>query len=179
LIFTETKLPGAFVIQPERLEDDRGFFARTYCVHELEQAGIDSRVVQRSLSYNRRRGTLRGMHYQAAPHEENKIVTCIRGAIYDVIVDVRPGSPTRGEWFAITLDAESATALFVPGGCAHGFITLADDTTVSYDISNFYHPESSRGYCYDDPAFGIPWPLAPVVIADRDRLFPKYEKYER
>jgi dTDP-4-dehydrorhamnose 3,5-epimerase len=176
LIFTETKLRGAFVIQPERLEDDRGFFARTYCVRELERAGIDSRVVQRSLSYNHRRGTLRGMHYQGAPHEENKIVSCIRGAIYDVIVDVRASSPTRGEWFAIALDADSATALFVPAGCAHGFITLADDTTVSYDISNFYHPESAHGFRYDDPAFSIAWPLEPLVIAERDQLFPRFER---
>jgi dTDP-4-dehydrorhamnose 3,5-epimerase len=175
LIISATKVAGAFVIQPERIEDERGYFARTYCARELAEHGIDPQVVQRSISYNRVRGTLRGMHFQAAPHEENKIVSCGRGSIYDVVVDLRRDSATYRSWFGITLTDEDATALFIPKGCAHGFITLADDTTVHYDISGFYHPESARGVRYDDPALGIEWPLAPVVIADRDLGFPKFD----
>jgi dTDP-4-dehydrorhamnose 3,5-epimerase len=174
--FTETKLKGAFVIRPERHEDERGYFARTYCVREFAEAGIDPGVVQRSVSYNRVRGTLRGMHYQEAPHGENKLVSCARGALYDVIVDLRPASPTFRGWFGLTLTAEEHTSLFIPQGCAHGFITLADETVVNYDISSFHRPEAARGVRYDDPAFGIEWPLAPVVIADRDRRFPNFDK---
>jgi len=176
LIFDETTVAGAFLIRPEPLTDERGFFARTYCARELAEHGLDPQVVQRSISHNRARGTLRGMHYQAAPHEESKQISCTRGSIFDVIVDLRRASPTCGRWFSTTLSADEPRSLFVPKGCAHGFITLADDTIVQYDISEFYHPESARGLRYDDPAFRIEWPFAPTVISARDLAFPPYAR---
>jgi dTDP-4-dehydrorhamnose 3,5-epimerase len=169
--FATTGVEGALLVRPERLEDERGFFARTYCVDELTGAGIDPRVVQRSISYNRRRGTLRGLHYQAAPHEENKLVWCIRGSIFDVVIDVRPRSPTFRRWHAATLTDENFEGLFIPKGCAHGFLTLTDDVVVQYEISEYYHPESARGFRYDDPAFAIEWPFAPTVISARDQSY--------
>jgi dTDP-4-dehydrorhamnose 3,5-epimerase len=156
---------------PERAEDERGFFARTYCVRELAEHGIDATVVQRSLSYNRKRGTLRGMHYQGAPHGENKIVSVRRGAIFDVAIDLRRDSPTYKIWFGTTLTDEDARSLFIPKGCAHGFITLVDGTMVDYSISSFYEPSSAQGVRWDDPAFRVEWPLQPIVIADRDRRY--------
>jgi dTDP-4-dehydrorhamnose 3,5-epimerase len=174
MIFTATSIEGAFLIRPERFEDERGFFARLYCPNELAAQGLDPKVVQRSISYNKRRGTLRGMHFQAAPHEENKIVSCLSGSIYDVAIDLRPGSATYRQWFGATLTAADLEALYIPKGCAHGFITLADDTRVHYEISEFHHPESARGVRYDDPAFGVKWPIDPVVIAARDRDYPSY-----
>jgi dTDP-4-dehydrorhamnose 3,5-epimerase len=172
LIFTATPLAGAFVITPERLEDDRGFFARTYCIRELAEHGLDFQPVQSSISYNHARGTLRGMHFQAAPHEETKLVSVRQGAIHDVILDVRRESPSYGKWFAVTLTAAGHEILFIPKSCAHGFITLADDTVVQYEISEFHHPECARGIRYDDPTFAIEWPMPPAVISDRDRAFP-------
>jgi dTDP-4-dehydrorhamnose 3,5-epimerase len=174
LIFSETSLSGVFLIRPERIEDERGFFARTYCVRELQEHAIDPQVVQRSISYNRVRGTLRGMHLQAAPYQENKFVSCIRGSIHDVVIDLRPDSATYRAWLATPLTDRGFETLFVPKGCAHGFLTLSDDTVVQYDISDFHHPESARGFRYDDPAFGIAWPMDPVVINSRDRGFPPY-----
>jgi dTDP-4-dehydrorhamnose 3,5-epimerase len=174
MIFTATTIDGAFLIRPERFEDERGFFARLYCPNELAARGLDPRIVQRSVSYNRRRGTLRGMHFQVAPHEENKIVSSLTGSIWDVIVDLRRASPTYRRWFGATLTGEGLEALFVPAGCAHGFITLADETRVHYEISEFHHPESARGVRYDDPAFGIEWPIEPVIMAARDRAYPSY-----
>lgn len=174
MIFEETKIPGAFLIRPERREDERGFFARTFCLREFAERGIDSRVVQRSVSVNLRRGTLRGMHYQAPPHRENKLVSCSRGSIYDVIVDLRRDSPSYRQWLAVTLTADSFDALFVPAGCAHGFITLEDDSVVRYDISEFHAPDAERGARFDDPAFGIEWPLSPAVISPRDLAFPPF-----
>ena len=174
MIFAETRVAGAFLIRPERLADERGFFARIYCEREMTEHGLDPRVVQRSVSYNKVRGTLRGMHYQIAPHQENKLVSCLRGAIYDVVVDLRPSSTTYRRWTGATLTAEGFEALFVPKGCAHGFVTLVDEALVHYEISDFHHPESARGVRYDDPAFAIEWPLAPVVINERDRGYPAY-----
>lgn len=174
MIFSDTAVAGAFLIQPERLEDERGFFARTYCVHELQEHGIDPQVVQRSISYNRLRGTLRGMHFQVEPYPENKFVSCIRGAIHDVIIDLRPASLTYRACFATTLTAQGFETVFVPKGCAHGFMTLSDDTVVQYDISDFHHPESARGIRFDDPSFDIKWPMNPVVINARDLGFPPY-----
>jgi len=173
--FAKTSVEGALLVRPERLEDERGFFARTYCVQELSDAGIDPRVVQRSISYNRRRGTLRGMHYQVAPHEESKIVWCIRGTILDVVLDLRPQSPTFHRWHAATLSDETFEGLFIPKGCAHGFLTLTDDVVVQYEISEYYHPESARGVRYDDPAFRIAWPFAPTVLSPRDQSYPSYQ----
>jgi dTDP-4-dehydrorhamnose 3,5-epimerase len=172
--FSATKIPGAFLIRPERLEDDRGFFARTFCEREFAAHGVESRIVQRSVSSNPRRGTLRGMHFQAPPYLENKVVSCSRGAIYDVIVDLRRDSSAYRQWVAVTLTADSFDALFVPKGCAHGFITLEDDTIVRYDMSEFHAPGSARGVRFDDPAFGIEWPLAPTVISPGDLAFPPY-----
>jgi dTDP-4-dehydrorhamnose 3,5-epimerase len=143
-------------------------------VQELPAHGLDPTVVQRSVSYNKLRGTLRGMHYQAAPHQENKLVSCLRGAIFDVVLDLRPASPTYRRWAGANLTAEGFEALYVPKGCAHGFVTLTDDAVVHYEISEFHHPESARGVRYDDPAFGIRWPLQPRVISARDRSYPDY-----
>lgn len=172
--FSPIQVAGAFRIEPERREDERGFFARTYCVDELNQNGLDPKVVQRSISYNRKRATLRGMHFQAAPHEENKFVSCTRGEIYDVVLDLRPGSPSYRRWSAATLTADNQHILYIPKGCAHGFITLTDDVIVNYEISEFHHAESARGVRYDDPAFAIAWPLSPEVIHPRDLAFPPH-----
>jgi dTDP-4-dehydrorhamnose 3,5-epimerase len=174
MTFASTSIVGAFLLRPERHQDDRGFFARTYCVRELADHGLETRVVQRSVSHNLRRGTLRGMHLQVSPHEETKIVSCVRGAIYDVIVDLRPDSSSFRRWHAVALTADEGQLLYIPRGCAHGFITLIDDVVVDYQISEFHHPEAARGFRYDDPAFGISWPMAPVVISERDQAFPPY-----
>ncbi len=174
MIFQETPLKGAFVIQPERREDARGFFARTWCQREVEVHGLNPRLVQCSISFNLRKGTLRGLHYQAAPHEEAKLIHCTMGAIYDVVVDLRDDSPTFREHFAIVLSAENRQMLYVPEGLAHGFQTLEDNTEVSYQMSEFFAPESARGVRWDDPAFGIAWPPADRIIAERDRSYPDF-----
>src|ERR1051325_1577291 len=145
MLFTSTEIPGAFLVKPERIDDERGFFARTWDEREFAEHGLDPRIVQRSLSFNRRRGTLRGLHFQIAPHAENKLVSCSRGSIWDVIVDLRLDSPPHRRWQAFTLTDENLDAVFIPAGCAHGFITLADDTVVRYDISTFYAPAAARG----------------------------------
>jgi dTDP-4-dehydrorhamnose 3,5-epimerase len=156
-------------------EDDRGFFARTWCRDEFAAAGIPTDWVQCNVSFNRRAGTLRGMHWQAAPHEEAKLVRCTAGAAYDVVLDVRAGSPTRGNWVAIELTAANHRAVFIPGGFAHGFQTLADGTEMFYHMSATYRPEDARGVRWDDPAFGIAWPpCGQRVIAPRDLSFPDF-----
>lgn len=171
----ETELKGAFVIEPEKLEDERGFFARTWDPREFEARGLDPQLAQCSVSFNKHKSTLRGMHYQAAPHEETKLVRCIRGAIYDVIIDLRPDSPTFKRWVAVELTADNMHMLYVPKGFAHGFQTLQDETEVFYQISEFYAPESARGVRWDDPAFGIRWPPAKErVLSARDRDFPDF-----
>lgn len=175
MIFLPTSLHGAYVIEPERLEDERGFFARTWCQREFQTHGINMTIVQCSVSFNRKRGTLRGMHYQVAPQAEAKLVRCTRGAIYDVIVDIRPDSATFGKWIASELTADNHRIHFIPVGLAHGFQTLEDETEVFYEMSQFYAPESARGFRWDDPAFGIDWPpAAERVISDRDRNFPNF-----
>lgn len=163
---------GAFVIELDRRPDERGFFARTFCAREYAAHGIEGRVVQCSLSYNEVRGTLRGLHYQCAPHEEGKTVRCRDGAIFDVIADLRAGSPTRHRWFGIELSAARGTALYVPPGCAHGFLTLEDHTAVDYFIDTDHVPEAARGVRWDDPTLAIGWPFAPVRISERDQGFP-------
>ena len=168
MTFSKTPIEGSVLIRPQRLEDERGFFARTYCVREFEEQGLVFAVVQRSIAHNTRQGTLRGMHFQAVPHGENKVVSCLRGAIYDVIIDLRPSSSTYRRWFGETLSAAGFEALYVPSGCAHGYVSLVDDTVVAYEMSAFHHPESARGVRFDDPAFGVTWPMAPVVISARD-----------
>jgi dTDP-4-dehydrorhamnose 3,5-epimerase len=175
MLFRETELKGAFIVEPERLEDERGFFARTWCQQEFETHGLNPRLVQCSISFNRKKGTLRGMHYQAAPHAEAKLVRCTMGAIYDVIIDLRPQSPTFKQWIAEELTAENRRAFYIPEGCAHGFQTLADNTEVLYQMSEFYYPESSRAVRWNDPAFGIDWPLPSTAISNRDLTHPDWD----
>jgi dTDP-4-dehydrorhamnose 3,5-epimerase len=176
MIFRETPLAGAWVLEPERIADERGFFARTYCRRDLEARGLDPAIAQCSVSFNHRRGTLRGLHFQIAPHEEVKLVRVTRGAVWDVIVDLRPESPTFRKHFSIVLSAESRNELYIPKGMAHGFQTLEDGTEVFYQISEFYAPESARGYRWDDPTFAIPWPEAVTVMSDKDRSLPLFEE---
>lgn len=156
--FIETKLKGACIIEPEKREDERGFFARTWCAQEFKGHGLNPVLVQCSLSFNPKKGTKRGMHYQIAPYQEDKLVRCTAGAIYDVILDMRFGSPSCGDWFSIELTAQNRLALYVPKGFAHGFQTLEDNTEVFYQMSEFHHPEYARGIDWDDPRFGIAWP---------------------
>jgi dTDP-4-dehydrorhamnose 3,5-epimerase len=172
VIFEPTRIPGAYLVRLERQADERGFFARTWCADELAAHGAVAALAQSSVSWNRRRGTLRGLHYQAAPHEEAKVVWCIRGAVWDVVADLRPASPTFRQWFGVQLDAAGLDMLYVPPGLAHGFLTLADDTLVHYQISERYRAEQARGVRWDDPSLGIAWPETPVVISDRDRGLP-------
>ena len=169
--FVETHLPDALLIEPERLEDERGFFARIFCEGEMQEQGVCTRFVQSSISFSRRKGTLRGMHYQAAPHGEDKLVRCTMGSVYDVIVDIRPESVTYLQWFATHLSSENRCALLVPKQFSHGFLTLTDNTEVLYQMSEFYTPEASRGFRWNDPRFGIEWPEPIVVISDRDKTY--------
>ncbi len=174
MIFIPTRLAGAFILEPEKQEDDRGFFARTWCQRELEAHGLNPRLVQCSISFNKKKGTLRGLHFQSAPHEEAKLVRCTMGAIYDVILDLRGHSPTFKEHVAVVLSAENRKMLYVPEGLAHGFQTLEDHTEVFYQMSEFYVPASAGGVRWDDPAFGIQWPAADRIISERDRSYPDF-----
>jgi len=162
------------VIEVERLTDERGFFARAWCQREFAEHGLNPRLVQCNISYNPRRGTLRGMHYQAVPHSEAKLVRCTRGAIYDVIVDLRSDSPSYLRHFGVDLTAEGREMLYVPEGVAHGFLTLEDETEVFYQMSEFYAPEAARGVRWNDPAFGIRWPIEVAVISPRDAAYPDF-----
>lgn len=172
MIFTETPLHGAFLITLEPYQDERGSFARSFCQNEFEAHGLSPVVSQCNISRNDKRGTLRGMHFQEAPHEEAKLVRCTRGALWDVIVDLRPDSATRGQWFGVELTETSATQLYIPEGFAHGFQTLSDDTEIFYQISNFYAPEAARGLRYNDPALQIDWPLPISSISAKDQNWP-------
>ena len=173
MIFSETELTGAYVIEPELLEDNRGFFARSYCQDVFKDQGLMTRFVQSSISFSASAGTLRGMHYQVAPHEEAKLVRCTRGAIYDVILDLRPHSPTYTQWASVELTAANRRMMYVPEGFAHGFQTLEEETEVFYQTSNSHHPESARGIRWNDPTFGIVWPEAhPRIMSERDRYCP-------
>jgi dTDP-4-dehydrorhamnose 3,5-epimerase len=172
MIFTESRLSGAYLVDLERLTDERGFFARSYCAEEFAARGLGPELRQCSVSYNAHKGTLRGMHYQSAPHEEHKLVRCTAGAIFDVIVDVRTTSPTYRHWFGAELTAGNRRSLFIPPGFAHGFVSLTDHTEVYYMISVAYAPQASRGFRWNDPAFAIEWPLPPAVISARDAAYP-------
>ena len=174
MIFLPTALEGAVILESERLPDERGFFARTWCAEEAEAHGLNPRVMQCSVSYNTKTGTLRGMHFQAPPHEEAKLVRCTRGAIYDVIIDLRPGSSTFTRHIAVALSEDNGRGIYIPEGFAHGFQTLEDDTEVLYQMSAFYVPSHARGVRWDDPAFGIAWPPAERVITERDRSYPDF-----
>ena len=169
--FAPTPLAGAYVVELERLQDERGFFARSFCQEEFRRHGLKPAIAQCNVSWNRRRGTLRGLHFQAAPHEEAKVVRCTRGAVWDVIVDLREDSPTRWRWHALELNADNRLAFYVPEGFAHGFQTLADDSEVLYQMSEFYHPDLARGLRWDDPKIGIRWPLPDPVLSPRDRAY--------
>lgn len=176
MIFRETELQGAFVIEVEKKSDERGFFARTWCRREFEQRGLNPRLVQCNISFNRKAGTLRGMHYQAAPHEEAKLVRCTKGSIFDVIIDLRPGSRTYTKHISLYLAAADYTMLYIPEGLAHGFQTLEDETEVFYQMSEFYHPESARGVRWNDPAFKIAWPqTAERIVSERDLAYPDFD----
>ena len=172
--FHPAELPGAYLVEPELVSDERGFFARTWCRREFAERGLADQLVQCSLSHNHRRGTLRGMHYQRAPHQEAKLVRCIRGAVYDVILDLRDDSPTRLQWQAFELTADNHRMLYIPAGVAHGFQTFEDDSQVFYLMSSWHHPPSAAGVRWDDPAFGIRWPLEISAISERDQQFPRF-----
>jgi dTDP-4-dehydrorhamnose 3,5-epimerase len=173
--FTETKLRGAYIIDLEPHEDERGFFARTYCEREFTRLGLTACAAQCNLSYNKKKGTVRGMHYQLEPHAEAKLITCLSGAIYDVIVDLRADSSTYRRWWSTELDSRRPRSmLYVPAGFAHGFQTLDDDTEVFYQMAAFYHPESARGIRWNDPAFDIAWQKIDLTISERDRTFPDF-----
>jgi dTDP-4-dehydrorhamnose 3,5-epimerase len=175
--FIETPLPGAWVIEPEEIEDERGWFARTFDAEEFRRRGLNPDVVQCNASYNRRAGTLRGMHYQAAPHGESKLVRCVRGAIFDVAVDLRPDSPTFRGWHGVELSAENRLAFYIPAELAHGFQTLTDETEVLYQMGNPYVPEAGRGVRWDDPAFAIEWPVleGERTISEKDSSYSHLE----
>jgi len=174
MIFTETKLKGAFIIDIKPFEDERGFFSRAYCANEFAEHGLTTRVAQANISFNHSKGTLRGMHYQIPPHGEVKIVRCTRGALYDAIVDMRPDSETYLQWIGVELTEQNHRMLYVPENFAHGFITLADNTEATYQVSEFYTPGAERGLRWNDPAIGIEWPLEPVVISEKDQSWDDY-----
>ena len=174
MIFTACKLKDAYLIDLVRKDDERGFFARSYCRNEFAAHGLQPDYVQSNLSFNAHCGTLRGMHYQTKPDEEVKLVRCIRGAIYDVIIDLRKDSPTYKQWLGVELDADGRRMLYAPAGVAHGYLTLADDTEVQYQVSAFYSPESERAVRWNDPAFSIKWPIQPEVISSKDRQHPDF-----
>jgi len=170
--FVETILQGAYLIVPDLLEDERGFFARTFCRREFEEKGLNPDIIQCNISFNKKKGTLRGMHYQVGPHGEVKLVRCTSGAIYDVIVDLRAESPTFRQWIAVELTAENHRMLYIPERFAHGFQTISDNTEVIYHHSVYYSPENERGLRFDDSILGITWPLPVAVISDRDQNHP-------
>jgi len=174
MIFTETTLSGAYVVKPELLEDDRGFFARSFCVEQYKEHGLNPNILQSNISYNHNKGTVRGMHYQLEPHREVKVVRCTQGAIYDVIVDLRPSSATFKQWVGVKLTAENRNQLYVPTGFAHGYQTLEDRSEVFYQVSEFYSPNSERGIRWNDPGFDISWPLEISRISDKDQTHPEF-----
>jgi len=175
MILTETKLAGVYLIEPRRFEDDRGFFAPSFSAKEFAARGIASVFVENNISYSKNRGTLRGIHYQAAPHGQAKLVRCTRGAIFDVVIDLRPESPTFKQWTGVELSAENRFMLYLPGDCGHGFQTLVDDTEVFYMVSTPYLPESGRGFRWNDPAFGIDWPdVGARIVIPRDQQYPDF-----
>ena len=172
--FIEAPVQGAYIVDVNRIGDERGYFGRLWCQHEFEEQGLKAHISQSNIGVSKQAGTLRGLHYQKAPHQEVKIVRCTRGAMFDVIVDLRPDSPTFRQWFGMELTQENATMLYVPEGCATGYQTLVDDTEMYYNATEFYHPESAAGVRYDDPAFGIEWPTEITVISENDVNWPDF-----
>jgi dTDP-4-dehydrorhamnose 3,5-epimerase len=179
MIFTNGPVHGSYLIDLEPHGDERGFFARTYCEKEFAQHDLATRMVQTNMSYSAEKGTLRGIHYQKAPHEEAKLMRCTSGAIYDVMIDLRPDSPTYMEWMGVELTSEDRRMVYIPEGCAHGFLTLADHTEVSYQVSSFYTPGVERGIRFDDPAFDIDWPIDVRVVSEKDRSWPDVDPTTR
>jgi len=175
MIFVQTELKGLWLIDLEKKSDDRGFFARSWCVEEFGRHGLKAQVVQCNISFNRHKGTLRGLHFQAAPHAEAKLVRCTRGAIHDVAVDLRQDSPSYGRWIGVDLTADNQRMLYIPEGFAHGFQTLQDNSEVFYQMSEFFHPELSRGIRWNDPLLDIQWPLPNPQLSERDRTLPGWE----
>jgi dTDP-4-dehydrorhamnose 3,5-epimerase len=175
MVFHETKLPGVFEIDLEPIIDERGFFARSWCRKEFEAHGINARMEQCNISYSLRKGTLRGIHWQEVPFAENKLVRCTRGGLYDVVVDLRVGSSRFKQWIALELTATNRRMVYIPRGCAHGFLTLEDQTEVFYQMSEFHNGDSARGARWNDPAFQIVWPTEARVISERDRTYPDFE----
>lgn len=175
MIFHETKLPGAFIIEPDRFEDERGFFSRIWSQKEFEECGLTARFVESNTSLSVHTGTLRGMHYQAAPHAQAKLVRCTAGSIYDVIIDLRADSPAFMQWEGVELSAENRLLLYIPQGFAHGFQTLTDNTEVLYQVSAYYEPDSARGVRWNDPAFGVDWPETTRTIIARDNQYPDFD----
>lgn len=175
MIFIEADLRGAYIIEPEPFADNRGFFARIWCQREFSARGLAAELKQTNISFNNRAGTLRGMHYQVAPYQETKLVRCTKGAIYDVIIDLRPESPTFMQWMGAELSDSNHKMLYVPKDFAHGFQTLTDDVEISYQVSEFYTPGAERGIRWDDPSFGVAWPLPVSVISEKDASWPKFE----
>lgn len=175
MIFQETKLQGVFEIHLELRHDERGFFARSWCEKEFAEHGLNPRLVQCNISFNTHKGTLRGMHFQAPPFAEEKLVRCTKGKLYDVVVDLRPQSPSYKKWVGVELSESNRHMLYIPEGCAHGFLTLEKETEIFYQMSEFYNAESARGVRWDDGAFGIQWPEAVKVISERDRTYPDFE----
>ncbi len=176
MIFETTAIPGILAIEAEPCRDERGHFARTFCSEEFRRQGIAFETVQCNVSFNRIKGTLRGLHYQVEPAGEPKLVRCTRGRLFDVAIDLRPESPAYRKWTAVELSAETLKALFIPEGCAHGFLTLEDDTEVFYQMGSRYVPELARGVRWNDPAFAIEWPVEPVIISERDAGYPDYRR---
>lgn len=174
MIFTATKIPGVYVVDLERREDHRGFFARGFCAREFHSHGLMPAIAQINITFNHVKGTVRGLHFQVAPAEEAKFLRCVQGAVFDVTVDLRPDSPTYLQWFGVELTAESGRALYAPPMCAHGYQTLTDGAMVMYSASAFYTPECERGFRPDDPTFGIEWPLAISAISDKDKSWPLF-----
>ena len=174
MIFTETKLKGVYIIDVKRMDDERGFFGRSWCRKEFDFYGLNSNAVQANVSYNKKKATLRGMHYQKAPFSETKTIRCTSGAIYDVVMDLRHDSETYLEWFGIELTDESFRMLYVPEGFAHGFITLKDHSSVHYMVTAFYNPAAEAGIRYDDPTFNVTWPVQPLIVSEKDRNHPSF-----
>jgi dTDP-4-dehydrorhamnose 3,5-epimerase len=172
MIFNEATIPGAYVIEPERITDHRGFFTRVWCKKEFQQHGLCTELLQSNVGFSHRKGTVRGLHFQHSPHAESKIVRCTRGAMFDVIVDLRPDLPTYKHWFGVELTGENGKMIYVPEGVAQGYMTLEDCTEMNYHTSRFFCAEAASGVRFDDPEFGIEWPMAPTVVSEQDRNWP-------
>ena len=176
MIFTETKIKGVYIIEPELLTDERGFFARSFCKEEFQKYGLETDIVQCNISYNAKKGTLRGIHYQVPPFEEAKIVSCTKGSIYDVVVDLRRDSSTYCQWHSEKLSADSYRMLYIPKGCAHGFQTLEDNCIVYYQMGEYYHSEGTGGIRWNDPSIGIVWPLPIRIISEKDKNYGDFKE---